>query len=265
MRSIVLMIALCLVALPLSFAQTVPQGTNTSLGDNTSILVNESQVGPIPGDLMYGFKRFFENVDTFLTFDKADLAQKEAHYANMRAVEAHILSDDAKKQEAEGKFADENVTLQELNSLLADNANDTLKAEGDLESAVSDGSANQTVVDAVHNNTRNSILLLQNIFARAPEPARDSILRALNNSINNEQQHYERLYRIEGRIGNFSIDLNQTWPQGNGSWQRNGNGFNGSGISQWNGSNGNPHWNVTVGNHSPGHAGHHGGMPPPGQ
>ncbi len=155
--------------------------------------IDESQVGALPGDAFYGFKRFFENVDKFFTFDKTEKAKKHAYYGKMRAVEAHLLSGKAEKLAAEGKYLDANSTLELMEQATADQNAEVEAAQTELEAAVEEGSATDEEVAEVENEIRNSIVVLQRVYEKAPESAKDGLMRALNNSINNYERHVEKM------------------------------------------------------------------------
>jgi hypothetical protein len=198
----IFLLALGLLALPV-FAQEANTSadadtqTNLTAGADSNITINESQVGAVPGDFTYGFKRFFENVDKFFTFDKAESARKHAEYGVMRAMEAHVLSTRAQKLAAEGKEADANATLQQIEQLAQEQNQELEDAQTDIESAVDEGKANQTDVEEVQNITRNSIIVLQRVYEKAPEAAKEGLLRALNNSIQNYEKHTEKMEQKE--------------------------------------------------------------------
>jgi hypothetical protein len=200
--------------------------TTATLDDSAGaagVAVNESEVGALPGDWNYGFKRFFENFDEFFTFDKSESAKKHARYGLMRAMESHVLSGKAHKLAAEGRGAEANATLTEVEKLAKEQTDELDDAEADLESAIEDGSANETEVEQVQNYTRKSIIVLQRVYEKAPEAAKDGLLRALNNSISNYERHIEKVEekamgREERKAG--SGDENET-KAGNGSFGKN--------------------------------------------
>jgi hypothetical protein len=181
--------------------------------DGTDVAVNESEVGALPGDWNYGFKRFFENMDKFFTFDKSESAKKHAKYGLMRAMEAHVLSGKAQRLAAEGDEAGANSTLTEVEKLADEQTDELEDAQTDLESAVADGSANETEVEQVQNDTRNSIIVLQRVYEKAPEAAKDGLLRALNNSISNYERHVEKIetkQQEKEQKGNQTMAGNET-------------------------------------------------------
>jgi hypothetical protein len=187
--------------------------------DGTGIEVNESEVGALPGDWNYGFKRFFENMDKVFTFDKSESAKKHARYGLMRAMEAHILSGKAQRLAAEGDDTGADSTLAEVEKLADEQTDELEDAQTDLESAVADGSANEAEVEQVQNDTRNSIIVLQRVYEKAPEAAKDGLLRALNNSISNYERHVEKMetkQQEKEQKGNQAMAGNET-DDGDGS------------------------------------------------
>lgn len=168
--------------------------TETNVTTNvTDVNVSEEEVGALPGDFTYGFQRFFENVDKFFTFDKSEKAKKHAKYGKMRAVEAHIMTKKAQKLIAEGKLTEANQTLAQIEQLTTDQEEEMEDAQEVLEAAVEEGTANSTDVQEVETELRNSIIVLQRVYEKVPESAKDGVARALNNSINNQQRHEEKM------------------------------------------------------------------------
>ncbi|HSB46639.1 MAG TPA: DUF5667 domain-containing protein [Candidatus Bilamarchaeum sp.] len=165
----------------------------TALFQATCTSDEKAQAGDLPGDFMYGFKRFFENVDKFFTMDKSESAKKHARYGKLRAVEAHLMTCKAKAQADSGDESGANQTMDTVSQLVDDHDEEITDAQDDIEAAVEDGSANETDVQEVENETRNSIIVLQRVYEKAPESAKDGLLRALNNSIDNFEKHNEKM------------------------------------------------------------------------
>ncbi len=196
-----LFVAIGLMAVPV-FAQanaTANETGNQTEINATDIVVNEDEVGALPGDFSYGFKRFFENVDKFFTFDKSEKAKKHARYGKIRAIEAHILSGKAQKYAATGDEEAAQLALQYVEQLTAEQNQETEDAQNELEAAVEEGSADDADVEEVQSQIRNSIMVLQRVYEKVPESAKDGVLRALNNSIENQERHMERLEQREER------------------------------------------------------------------
>ncbi len=189
-------------------------GNNSELNltDTAGLLAtcsgNESAgVGALPGDFTYGFKRFFENVDKFFTWDKSQSALKHAKYGKLRSVEAHLMACKAHDEEAAGNTTQANATAQTVQQLVDDSNKELDQAHSDLEAAVDSGTANNTTISQVDNDTRNSIEVLQRVYERAPEAAKDGLLNALNNSIANYEKHEEKMAQKEQKRDR---DQNQT-------------------------------------------------------
>lgn len=155
--------------------------------------IDESQVGSLPGDFTYGFKRFFENVDKFFTFDKATKAKKQARYGKLRSIEAHLLTKKAQQYMADNNIEGANNTLELANQILADYEQETGEAQELIEEAVDEGSADEADVQEVQTELRNSIVVLQRVYEKVPESAKAGVARALNNSINNQERHEEKM------------------------------------------------------------------------
>jgi hypothetical protein len=210
---------------------------------------NESaSVGALPGDFTYGFKRFFENMDKFFTFSPSDAAVKHAMYGHERAVEAHLLACRAHDQQQAGNLTQANETMRQMQQLVADEGKEMNDSDADLEKAISQGSATNTTIDKVDNYTRNSIAVLQSVYERAPESAKDGILNALNNSIQNYQKHQEKVHGKPGDdgSGNATGDgqplMNQTRNEsGNGHGDSNVTGGHEGNNYSWNGTAGQDH------------------------
>jgi hypothetical protein len=152
-----------------------------------------AEAGALPGDFTYGFKRFFENVDKFFTFDKGEKAKKHAKYGKLRAVEAHLMTCKAKALADKGDEDAAEDAAGEAENLAEESNEETTEAQENLEEAIEDGSANETEVEEVQNYTKTSIVVLQRVYEKAPEAAKDGLLRALNNSIANYERHQEKM------------------------------------------------------------------------
>lgn len=197
-----------------STSNVTANNSELNLTDTAGLLAtcsgNESaSVGALPGDFMYGFKRFFENVDKFFTWDKSQSALKHAKYGKTRAVEAHLMACKAHDQEAAGNTTQANATSQTVEQLAEDGNKELDQAHSDLEAAVDAGTANNTTISQVDNETRNSIEVLQRVYERAPEAAKDGLLNALNNSIANYERHQEKMAEKEhgkGRGDNQTVN-----------------------------------------------------------
>lgn len=172
---------------------------------SSNITIDESEVGALPGDFTYGFQRFFENVDKFFTFDKAEKAKKNAKYGKLRSIEAHLLTRKAQQYMADNDIAGANNTLELANQILADYEQESTAAQENIEEALEDGSANETDVAEVQTELRNSIIVLQRVYEKVPESAKAGIARALNNSINNQARHEQKMQeKLAKKLGKKS-------------------------------------------------------------
>jgi colicin import membrane protein len=207
-KIILLFVVLGLLAAPV-FAQ---QASNTTADERAAI--NESEVGDVPGDLFYGPKRFFEAVDVAFTFDKAEKAKKEARYSERRAHEAYVLAGKAAKFNAEGRNEDADAAINEIDKLADEQKKGMEDAQADLDSAVESGDANETDIEEVEETERNSIAVLQRVYEKAPEQAKDALLNALNNSIQNQERHEQKM-ADKGREGKDGGDGSEESDEGN--------------------------------------------------
>jgi len=232
-KFVLILLGLGILAVPIFAQGNADNATNKNLnklvifGNATELPLNESEVGALPGDVFYGFKRFFENVDMFFTKNKSESAYKHARFGKLRAMEAHLLSGRAEKLEAEGRYAEANATLKEIERLTGEQQQESEDAIKQVEEAANEGSAKEKDVEKVNVEIRNSIIVLQRVYAKAPAPAKDAILRALNNSINNQERHEQKMAeRGFGRgLRNETAGNNETHPSGNVSkGSKNGKG-----------------------------------------
>jgi len=215
MRYVMLLLALGLLAVP-AFAAN--GNVNVSAYDDVESYSSlgcgpedTTEAGAVPGDFTYGFKRFFENVDKFFTFDKAEQAKKSAKYGKLRSVEAHVMTCKAKALSDEGDEESSEQAMEQAQELVQEQEQEMEQAQEQLQQALDEGSADEADVEEVQNYTRNSIAVLQRVYEKAPESAKDGLLRALNNSINNYERHMEKVQqKLETKNkGNEIIKLNE--------------------------------------------------------
>lgn len=195
MKMALFVLVLALLAVPAFAANETVNETSTAnvtaLEENQSFV--EENVGALPGDLSYGFQRFFENVDLFFTLDKAEKAKKHAKFGKLRALEAHVMTKKYQELIAEGKEAEANETLAVVEDLTEEQNDEMEAAQEDLEAAVEEGTADEGDVEEVEGQLRNSIMVLQRVYEKVPESAKDGVLRALNNSIENQERHEQKV------------------------------------------------------------------------
>jgi hypothetical protein len=135
MRYIIVLIALCMLAFPV-FAEKINTSAYENVSNFTALYLTEcggnesATVGALPGDFTYGFKRFFENVDTFFTFDKGQSAVKHANYGKLRAVEAHLMMCKASELKSQGKDKESSDALDEAGKLAVDQSDELGKEIG---------------------------------------------------------------------------------------------------------------------------------------
>ncbi|MFP3949861.1 MAG: DUF5667 domain-containing protein [Candidatus Micrarchaeia archaeon] len=176
-----LLMAFCLLAVPVFAEETGNQEAVDAAA--------EEQVGALPGEIGYGFQRFFEDVDLFLTFDKAEKAKKHAGYGKLRAMEAQALAEEAQEQEAQGNADKSNKLMKQAQVLAEEHAHSAEEAHKHLEEALEEGNADEEDVEEVESELHTNIVVLQGVYEKVPEPAKESILMAINNSIANQERH----------------------------------------------------------------------------
>jgi hypothetical protein len=238
MKLMMFLLGLALLAVPVFALNETNESNATVVDDNASFV--EEQVGALPGDLGYGFQRFFENVDLFFTLDKAEKAKKHAAFGKLRAVEAHVMTKKYQQLVAEGKEAEANQTLTVVEDLTEEQNSEMEAAQEDLDAALEDGTADEADVAEVQTQLRNSIVVLQRVYEKVPESARDGVLRALNNSIMNQERHEEK---VAEKVQEKEEKKEQKMNQGNESQVQNqaGDDENETEVSPGNGNgNGNP-------------------------
>lgn len=206
-------LALLLLSLPV-FAENVSINSTKNETINSTD-VNESNVGALPGEFSYGFKRFFENVDKFFTFNKAEAAKKSAAYGKLRATEAHVLSGKAQKLSSEGKTTEANETVKLVEKTLEDQEKEDSDAATKIEQAVADGSAKESDVEQVETQLKHNIAVLQRVYEKVPEKARESILRNINRSIENQERHMEKMNEKREMKNSTKTEGNETKPNWN--------------------------------------------------
>lgn len=253
MRYILVLMALGILALPVFADNSSLNVTdNSSLNVTTLNITNATamlgdcngndtaSVGALPGDFTYGFKRFFEGVQEFFTFDPNQNAIVHAEHGKLRAEEAHLMTCRALEEQQSGNESQVNETLSSLQQLVSDENTQFQTANADLDNAANTGATNSTVVSQVDNDTRNSIDVLQNVYALAPESAKAGLLNALNNSINNYEKHEQKMQEMWQR-GHGDDGSNQTSDNDtdNMTWNESENGFGNGNYGNSQGNNGN--------------------------
>lgn len=124
-----------------------------------------SDPGTTPDNFMYGFKRFGEDFQKFFTFNSTEKANLDFKLAKLRLAEAKAMADKNKLGYISGLIDDYNKNLNDadLNTPLGQNISDLIRE------------ANLTLP--------RSLLVLEQIYARAPASALHGLEIAINNSI----------------------------------------------------------------------------------
>jgi hypothetical protein len=186
------MIVIALLATTMSFvfvahAQDAPTDTELQVADQTF-----SDPGTTPDNFMYGFKRFGEGFQKFFTFDPVDRAKLNLKFAKLRLAEAKAMADENKQQYIYNLINDYNHELDEAdqNTPFGQKISDLIKE------------ANTTLP--------RSLLVLEQVYAKAPESARHGLEIAINNSIQKMLRWQEKHNASENETeDDFE---NRTWP-----------------------------------------------------
>ncbi|MBW2979756.1 S8 family serine peptidase [Candidatus Woesearchaeota archaeon] len=125
-------------------------------------------VGITPDSWMYGFKRFFEGIDLFFTFDDVAKAEKHLKYAELRLAEAKEMAEKGKPE-----FVDDLIEEYEDN---LEKANEISKIAQQLGKNVTKVTELVAVATSIH------VDVLENVLEKVPEQAKSSIQRAITSS-----------------------------------------------------------------------------------
>ena len=124
--------------------------------------------GITPDSWMYGFKRFFEDIDLFFTFDDVAKAEKYLKYAELRLAEAKEMAEKGKPE-----FVDDLIEEYEDN---LEKANEISKIAQQLGKNVTKVTELVAVATSIH------VDVLENVLEKVPEQAKPSIQRAITSS-----------------------------------------------------------------------------------
>ncbi|MCD6226448.1 MAG: S8 family serine peptidase [Candidatus Aenigmarchaeota archaeon] len=125
-------------------------------------------VGITPDSWMYGFKKFFEDVDMFFTFDDVAKAEKHLKYAELRLAEAKEMAEKGKPG-----FVDDLIEEYEDN---LEKANEISKIAQQVGKNVTKVTELVAVATSIH------VDVLENILEKVPEQTKPSIQRAITSS-----------------------------------------------------------------------------------
>ncbi len=129
--------------------------------------------GTTPDSWVYGFKRFSEGMDMFFTFDDLAKAEKHANYAGLRLSEAKTMAERGKLE-----FVDSLVKEYEDNINLS---NEIAKKAQQIGKDVT------KVTELVGLATSVHLDVLDDVYEKVPEQAKEAILKAKNASMNGQK------------------------------------------------------------------------------
>jgi len=124
--------------------------------------------GITPDSWTYGFKRFFEDIDLFFTFDDVVKAEKHGKYAELRLAEAKEMIEKGKPE-----FVDDLIEEYEDN---LEKANEISKIAQRVGKNVTKVTEVVAVATSIHMD------VLENVLEKVPEQAKPSIQRAITSS-----------------------------------------------------------------------------------
>jgi len=127
-----------------------------------------SSAGLTPDSWLYGFKRFFEGVDLFFTFDDVAKAEKYAKHAELRLAEAKEMAERGK--------------LEFVDDLIEDYENDLERSNEIAEVAQQVGKDVTRVTELVAIATSIHLDVLEEVLQKVPEQAKPSIQKAIDAS-----------------------------------------------------------------------------------
>lgn len=124
--------------------------------------------GITPDSWMYGFKKFFEGIDLFFTFDDVAKAEKHLKYAELRLSEAKEMAEKGKPE-----FVDDLIEEYEDN---LEKANEISKIAQQVGKNVTKVTELVAIATSIH------VDVLENVLEKVPEQAKPSIQRAITSS-----------------------------------------------------------------------------------
>ncbi len=141
-----------------------------------------TQAGDTPDSWTYGFKRFFENVQLWLTFDNLEKAKVKYRFAQLRLAEAGKLVEKNRTELAQQLMREYETELNDTNSI--------------SETALAQGRNITALVDIMNENAYRHMLVLQKVYGKVPESAKPALEKVMEISL---ERHREAVARIEGR------------------------------------------------------------------
>jgi serine protease AprX len=139
--------------------------------------------GITPDSFFYGFKKFFERVDLFFTFDEIAKAEKHVKYAELRLAEAKEMAEMGKPEFVDG---------------LIEEYEDNLERGNEISRIAQQVGKNVTkVTELVAVATTIHLDILENVLERVPEQAKSSIQRAITSSKRGNEEALNILEKVQ--------------------------------------------------------------------
>jgi serine protease AprX len=139
--------------------------------------------GITPDSWLYGFKKFFENVDMFLTFDEVERAEKYVQYAELRLVETKEMIEKGKPEFVDDLLNEYEVNLEKGNKI-SKHAHQTGKNIEKLTELIA-------VTTSVH------IDVLEDVLQKVPEQAKPAIEKAIGFSKKGNEEALDVLEKVK--------------------------------------------------------------------
>jgi len=142
-----------------------------------SLVVAQAELpdpGITPDNPLYGFKRFFEGVDLFFTFDDVAKAEKHLHFAELRLSEAREMTERGKPEfvsDLTGEYEDNLDKSQEIAAVAKGLGRNVTRVE-----------------ELVALATSIHIEVLEGVLEKVPDVAKPAIERALTTSSRGQEQ-----------------------------------------------------------------------------
>lgn len=139
--------------------------------------------GITPDSWMYGFKRFFEGIDLFFTFDDVVKAEKYLKYAELRLAEAKEMAEKGKPE-----FVDDLIEEYE----------DSLEKANEISKIAQQVGKNVTkVAELIAVATSIHMDVLEKVLEKVPEQAKPSLQRAITSSKRGNEEALKILEKIQ--------------------------------------------------------------------
>jgi len=129
--------------------------------------------GITPDSWFYGFKRAFEAISLFFTFDEAAKVKKLLYYAELRLSEARVMAEKGKPEYIDNLIKDYEKKLEEANKIA---------------SLAKEASKKEKLSELVATATSQHLQILDKAQEQIPEQAKDKISTAKERSIKGNQE-----------------------------------------------------------------------------